>query len=147
MHTHIDNPSPWAEYGSIETLHRLFPGLRPQVTKLDDSVYPASDNTSIDGANGGTVPPAILDERGWLYKNYFDVFRALRGSLEAVTFWGMADDNTWIDSFPINRLDMPLPFDTRLQARPADWGIVDPTHRAGYGLEVALASRAGPSQS
>ena len=32
-----------------------------------------------------------------------------------------------MDSFPISRLDLPLPFDTRLQAKPAYWGIVDPT--------------------
>ncbi len=147
MHTHIDGPSPWAQYWSIETLHRLFPRLRQQVTELDNSVYAQNDNTSNYGANGGTVPPALLDEQGWLYKEYFDVFRALKGTLEAVTFWGMADDNTWLDSFPINRLDMPLPFDTRLQAKPAYWGIVDPTHLPGYGLEVALTSRSGPPGS
>ena len=53
------------------------------------------------------------------------------------------DDDTWLDSFPIDRLDMPLPFDTTLQAKPAYWGIVDPTHLPGYGLEVELTARTG----
>jgi GH35 family endo-1,4-beta-xylanase len=77
--------------------------------------------------DGGTVPESLIEEQGELYAKYFKVFRALRGKLDAVTFWGMADDNTWLDSFPISRLDLPLPFDTRLQAKPAYWGIVDPT--------------------
>ena len=75
------------------------------------------------------------------------MFRALKGTLEAVTFWGMADDNTWLDSFPINRLDLPLPVDRRLQAKPASWGFVAPTHLPGYGLEVALTWRSGPPGS
>jgi endo-1,4-beta-xylanase len=127
MHNHIDNPSPLAIFGAIEAIATLFPHIHQQVTELDVSVYAAGDNTSNYGANGGTVPESLVAEQGRLYAKYFKVFRALRGKLDAVTFWGMADDNTWLDSFPISRLDLPLPFDTRLQAKPAYWGIVDPT--------------------
>jgi endo-1,4-beta-xylanase len=127
MHNHIDNPSPLAMFGSIEALALLFPHIHQQVTELDVSVYLAGDNTSDYGTNGGTVPDSLITQQGELYAKYFKVFRALRGKLDAVTFWGMADDNTWLDNFPINRLDLPLPFDTRLQAKPAYWGIVDPT--------------------
>jgi endo-1,4-beta-xylanase len=127
MHHHIDNPSPLAMFGAIEVLALLFPHIHQQVTELDLSVYRAGDNTSNYGANGGTVPESLIEEQGELYAKYFKVFRALRGKLDAVTIWGMADDNTWLDSFPITRLDLPLPFDTRLQAKPAYWGIVDPT--------------------
>ncbi len=149
MHTHIDYPPPSAEYRSFELLHRLFPGLKQQVTELDMSVYASNDNTSNYGANGGSVPPSLLAEQGWLYKGYFDVFKALarRHALAAVTLWGMADDNTWLDTFPVNRLDEPLPFDQLLQAKPAYWGIVDPTQLPGYGMTLALAGRTGSPQS
>ncbi|HVS77124.1 MAG TPA: endo-1,4-beta-xylanase [Steroidobacteraceae bacterium] len=143
MHNHIDNPSPFAMYRAVAQLHRLFPHLHQQVTELDESVYAAGDNTSNYGTNGGTVPASLIAEQGWLYKDYFDVFRALKGKLDAVTFWGMADDNTWLDSFPIDRLDAPLPFDELLQAKPAYWGIVDPTQLPGYGMTLALTSRSG----
>lgn len=56
MHNHIDNPSPEAMFEAIETLHRLYPGLRQQVTELDVSVYTAGDNTSNYGTDDGTVP-------------------------------------------------------------------------------------------
>jgi endo-1,4-beta-xylanase len=143
MHNHIDNPSPRAMLEAIETLALLFPHLHQQVTELDVSVYLAGDNTSNYGANGATVPQSLINEQGWLYEKYFQVFRRLRGKLDAVTFWGFGDDNTWLDNFPIHRLDLPLPFDTRLQAKPAYWGIVDPTQLPGFGLSFALTSRTG----
>lgn len=147
MHNHIDNPSPYSMYWAIDTIHRRFPRLHQQVTELDESVYSASDNTSNYGANGGSVPDSIIAEQGWLYKDYFDVFRRLKGKLDAVTFWGMADDDTWLDSFPIDRLDAPLPFDQLLQAKPAYWGIVDQTQLPGYGMTLALTGQSGAPQS
>ena len=143
MHTHIDNPTPEALYDAVETLHREFPHLRQQVTELDVSVYLASDNTSDYGATGADVPQNVIAQQGWLYAKYFQVLRALKGKIEAVTLWGIADDNTWLDNFPINRLDEPLPFDMRLQAKPAYWGIVDPSKLEGFGLSLSLTSRTG----
>ena len=143
MHNHIDNPTPISIFEAIDTLARLFPGLHQQVTEHDVSVYQASDNTSNYGANGGTVPQSIIAEQGWLFEQDFKELRRLKGKLDAFTFWGMADDNTWLDSFPTTRLDLPLPFDTTLQAKPAYWGMVDPTQLPGYGLTVALTSQTG----
>lgn len=149
MHTHVDYPSASDVYWSFQTLHRNFPWLLQQVTELDMSVYLSTNNTSNYGANGGTVPQSVIAQQGWLYKDYFDVFKGLarRHELQAVTFWGMADDNTWLDSFPIDRLDEPLPFDELLQAKPAYWGIVDPTQLPGYGMTLALTGQAGAPQS
>jgi endo-1,4-beta-xylanase len=144
MHNHIDNPSPFAIFAAIDDLHRIYPHLHQQITEMDVSVYKASDNTSNYGANGGTVPQSILSEQGWLYEKVFEELRKLKGKLDAVTFWGFGDDDTWLDSFPITRLDMPLPFDTRLQAKPAYWGMIDPTQLPGAGLSFAVTSRTGP---
>ena len=86
---------------------------------------------------------AVLAEQGWLYENYFDAFRQLKGKLSAVTFWGMADDDTWLDSFPVVRTDYPLPFDHGLQAKPAYWGVVDETKLPGYGMKFTASIAAG----
>jgi endo-1,4-beta-xylanase len=147
MHNRINYPSALSMFDAIETMHRRFPHIRQQVTELDVSIYLASDNTSNYGANGGTVPPSLIAEQGWLYENYFKEFRKLKGKLEAVTIWGFGDDDTWLDFFPITRLDLPLPFDTRLQAKPAYWGIVDPKELPGAGLSFALTSRTGPAEA
>ena len=139
-HNAINYPSVAAVVNSIDTIHDDFPRLDQQVTEFDLSVYNAGDTTSNYGNN---VPASVLAEQGWLYKQTFDAFRRLRGKISAVTIWGMADDDTWLDSFPVARTDYPLPFDMQLQAKPAYWGIVDPTHLPGYGLTFSISSRTG----
>ncbi|HLK18830.1 MAG TPA: endo-1,4-beta-xylanase [Bryobacteraceae bacterium] len=143
MHNAINFPSTAAIVNAINTIATHFPGIKQQITELDVSVYHAGDNTSNFGANGGTVPASILAEQGYLYEQYFNALRQLKGKLQAVTFWGFADDDTWLDSFPIVRLDMPLPFDTDLHAKPAYWGMVDPTQLPGFGLTFKIASKTG----
>jgi len=110
--------------------------MAQQVTELDESVYNGGDTKSNYGNN---IPPAVLAEQGWLYKAYFDLFRKYKYALQGVTMWGMADDDTWLDSFPVSRTDYPLPFDMHLQAKPAYWGIVNPTHLPGYGMTFSLS--------
>ena len=146
-HNAINYPSIGAMVNAINTVANAFPGIYQQITEMDVSVYKGGDNTSNYGANGGTVPASVIAEQGWLYAQYFTALRQLKGKLNAVTLWGFADDDTWLDSFPITRLDLPLPFDTSLQAKPAYWGIVDPTQLPGYGLAFGITSKAGPQNA
>ena len=138
MHNAINYPSTAAMVHAIEAVADHFPGIDQQITELDMSVYNAGDTTSNYGNN---IPASVLAEQGWLYKQYFDAFRELKGTISAVTIWGMADDDTWLDSFPVARTDYPLPFDMQLQAKPAYWGIVDPTQLPGYGLAFTSSIR------
>jgi endo-1,4-beta-xylanase len=141
MHNQINYPTVESMVNAVETVHRNFPDIDQQVTELDMSVYNAGDDTS---NYGNSIPPSVLAEQGWLYKHYFDAFRRLKGKLSAVTFWGMADDDTWLDSFPVVRTDYPLPFDMQLQAKPAYWGIIDPKMLPGHGLRFDISSVTGP---
>ena len=137
MHNATNYPSVAAIRKSIDTIHERFPGLEQQITELDMSVYNAGDTKS---NYGNAIPPSVLAEQGWLYEAYFDLFRELKGKVSAITIWGMADDDTWLDSFPVSRTDYPLPFDMGLQAKPAYWGIIDETKLPGYGLKFSMAS-------
>ncbi len=142
MHNNINYPSIQILQTAIDTIARDLPGIEQQVTELDESVYNAGDDTSNYGSN---IPPAVLDEQGWLYNQYFNLFRAERKNLTGVTFWGMADDDTWLDGFPVARTDYPLPFNMQLQAKPAYYGIVNPDGNGipGYGLQFALSGVTG----
>ncbi|MCC3372596.1 endo-1,4-beta-xylanase [Cohnella sp. REN36] len=106
-------------------------GFDNQITELDVSVY--TNNTDAYE----TVPQDLLDKQGYRYKELFEALKKLDdegrtaanpgGWISNVTLWGVADDHTWLTNRPITRQDAPFPFDKRLQAKPAYWGMVDPT--------------------
>ncbi len=154
MHNAINYPSITAMVNAINTVSNAVPGIDQQITEMDLSVYttgqtanPTACAASNYGANGGVVPPSIIAEQGWLYNQYFTALRQLKGKLSAVTFWGIADDDTWLSGFPCNHLDEPLLFDAGLQAKPAYWGIVDPTQLPGFGLSFLVTTKTGPQNA
>ncbi|NUP76131.1 MAG: hypothetical protein HOV96_01105, partial [Nonomuraea sp.] len=119
LHLNIEQPPASAVEDTIERFAAL--GVDQQVTELDVSVY--TDFVS----SYDTISPELLAQQGHRYKELFDVFRRQAAHLSSVTVWGASDDVSWLQSFPITRLNAPLPFDDELQAKPAYWGIVDPS--------------------
>lgn len=119
LHLNIEQPPASQVEDTISTFATL--GVDQQVTELDVSVYTDFVST------WDTIPAEVLAEQGYRYKELFDVFRRHKTQLSSVTVWGLADDDTWLSTFPITRLNAPLPFDDELQAKPAYWGIVDPS--------------------
>jgi beta-glucosidase len=119
LHSNIKSPGAGAVTETVKMFSSL--GVDNQITELDISVY--SDSTS----RYASVSPDVVATQAYRYRDLFQAFRELKGKVSSVTFWGVADDHTWKKSFPIRRLDLPLLFDERLQAKPAYWGIVDPS--------------------
>ncbi|MFJ6215281.1 endo-1,4-beta-xylanase [Streptomyces sp. NPDC092296] len=116
MHSNIQWPSASDTKAAIEKFAQL--GVDQQITEMDVSIY--TDDTS----SYASVPAAALTQQATEYQTLFDVYRSHSADISSVTLWGLADDNTWLDSFPINRLDAPLLFDRELQAKAAYWSIV-----------------------
>lgn len=117
MHISIDQPSIVSIAETINMFADL--GVDNQITELDVSVY---DNPR---ESCPSIPEKVLAEQGYRYRDLFDTFRTLKGRISAITFWGMADDHTWLTKLPDKRLDLPLLFDANLEAKPAFWGIMD----------------------
>ncbi|GAB4213154.1 MAG: endo-1,4-beta-xylanase XynA [Roseiflexaceae bacterium] len=118
MHVNIDNPPLPALEQMLTKFIDL--GIEQQITELDVSVY-------TNGTDSYTsIPQETLIKQGYRYKELFDLFRRYQSQITSVTLWGVSDDHTWLTSFPINRLDLPLLFDEQLQAKYAYWGIVNP---------------------
>ncbi|MFC7106020.1 endo-1,4-beta-xylanase [Nonomuraea rubra] len=134
LHLNIEQPPASAVEATIERFAAL--GLDQQVTELDVSIY--TDFVS----SYDTIPPELLVQQGHRYKELFDVFRRQAGSLSSVTVWGESDDVSWLRSWPIPRLNAPLLFDDDLQAKPAYWGVVDPSRLEPFVRELEAPAAA-----
>ncbi|MGW5162789.1 endo-1,4-beta-xylanase [Nonomuraea wenchangensis] len=119
LHLNIEQPPASSVEDTIERFATL--GVEQQVTELDVSVY--TDFVS----SYDTIPDELIAEQGHRYKELFDVFRRQAAHLTSVTVWGESDDVSWLNTWPITRLDAPLLFDRDLQAKPAYWGVADPS--------------------
>jgi endo-1,4-beta-xylanase len=120
MHINVESPSVAAIEQTLQKFDEL--GVEQYVTELDMSLY------TNNSASYSKVPSEVMIQQGHRYKEIFDVFKRHAKTLKGVTFWGMADDHTWLKTWPIARINLPLLFDEKLQAKYAYWGIVDPTY-------------------
>lgn len=117
MHTNIQSPTPQV----VESTIRKFAELgQVHITEFDMSIY-TNNNDKYE-----SVPEAVLVRQGERYRELFDVLKRNADLINSVTFWGMADDHTWLKTWPITRINLPLPFDEKLQPKAAFWAIVDP---------------------
>lgn len=121
MHINLQFPSVDAIITSMKKFHEL--GLDNIITELDMSLYTWDDRSDY----GQEVPKDVLMKQANRYRKLFDALKANKGLVSAVTFWGIADDHTWLSTFPIPRTEAPLLFDKNLQAKPAFWALVDPS--------------------
>ncbi|KGR77943.1 endo-1,4-beta-xylanase [Ureibacillus sinduriensis] len=87
-------------------------GVDISVTELDVQF----NGTSAD------VPPTKeqLKEQAVLYAKLFMLYKKYSDHIERVTFWGVADNNSWRST------GYPLPFDASLAPKEAYWAIVNP---------------------
>ncbi|WP_031238864.1 endo-1,4-beta-xylanase [Asticcacaulis sp. AC466] len=107
-------------------------GLVNHVTEMDVSVY--ADPGSCDANATGCLPAVTVGAAGYSaalrsqalkYRELFAVFAA-HASVKSVTLWGVADNHTWLDTYPVTRKDYPLLFDTSGNPKSAFWAVVDP---------------------
>ncbi len=117
-HVNLDSPATSLIGESFKRVAEL--GLDNQVTELDVSVY--GDNVTSYTA----VPADLIARQGYRFKELFEEFAKYKDSISSVTFWGIADNATWLHDRPIPRRDAPFAFDEKFQAKPAYWGMINP---------------------
>lgn len=96
-------------------------GIQLQITELDLSVFNHEDRRT-----DLTEPTAdMLELQAERYEQIFSLFRTYHKWITSVTFWGAADDHTWLDHFPVkNRKNWPFLFDTRQQPKEAFYRVM-----------------------
>jgi len=118
-HYNIYGPSLDEIEKSIELYAGL--GVKISVTEMDVSLFQFGDHLSLP------APAAeLLEKQAEYYRQCFSVFRAYKDHIDSVTLWGVADDATWLDNFPVRgRKNWPLLFDENHQGKEAFRRVVE----------------------
>ena len=119
-HWNLTWPGKAAIENTITTLANA--GLKVKISEMDISVY--------GSASDGEVPltSALEQQQAARYDEIFGVFRdpIYAPHISSVTFWGVSDDQSWLNSFPTpNRKNYPLLFNRAHFAKLAYDEIVD----------------------
>ena len=117
---------------AFQAVEALSTTLVNHVTELDVSIYlDPSDCFSARTippcmAEYGANPPATVStQQATLYRQLYTAFN--RPSVTSVTSWGVADNHTWLNTFPVTRTNRPLLFDTAGDPKSAFWAVSDPS--------------------
>jgi endo-1,4-beta-xylanase len=118
-HDKMDWPTPEQEDAALTALGKL--GLKLMITELDVDVVPATQRNrtadialnaqGVSGPNPYTngLPAAVQEALAKRYAELFRVFLKHRNELDRVTFWGVTDGDSWLNSR--GRVNHPLLFD------------------------------------
>jgi endo-1,4-beta-xylanase len=134
MHNNIDFPSGQAIIDTINMFDGI--GLRNEITELDVSIYSGSSTTIYDDYS--IIPQDLFIRQGYRYRIFFDAFRQLQGKIDSITFWGQADDHTWLTTS--GRVNGPLLFDQSLKKKFAYWGVIDPLQLPGADIATSISA-------
>lgn len=134
-HQLLDWPSIEDEDASLAAFSAL--GLEVHITELDVDVLPRTTPPGADYAVDVKVTPKLNpytdslpgSAQQALARRYTDLFKLYlkhREAIDRVTFWGVADGDSWLNNWPIKgRTNHPLLFDRSGQSKPAFTAIIN----------------------
>jgi endo-1,4-beta-xylanase len=65
------------------------------------------------------------------YADIFKVFVKNKGKVQRVTFWGVSDNQSWLNNWPVKgRTNYPLLFNRKYQPKPAFYSVI----KVGLGI-------------
>jgi len=108
--------------------------MKVAITELDLDVMPrkaqGADLAAVEEANAELqkvkpCPPEVLQRQAEQYAALFTLFKKHKESLTRVTFWGLDDRHTWLNSWPTKRYNHPLLWDRDGKAKPAYHAVME----------------------
>ena len=82
----------------------------------------AEDQAKFDpyAPSRGGIPREVLQRQADRYVELFQLFRKHRDKIDRVTLWGLSDEDSWLNNYPIKgRTNYPLLFDRDDRGKPA----------------------------
>src|ERR1041385_5550579 len=134
-HNLMDWPSARDEDATIAAFEKL--GVKVNITELDVDVLPRTTKPGADYAVDIPVTPQLNPYEDRLpdaqqlalakrYGELFQVYLKHRDAVERVTFWGVADGDSWLNNWPMKgRTNYPLLFDRLGRGKPALAAVID----------------------
>jgi len=129
-HNKMDWPTVEQEEATINDFAKL--GIKVHITELDIDVLPAaSRNRGADislnvelqaqlNPYSKGLPDPVQQQLANRYAELFRVFQKHRDVVDRVTFWGVTDQDSWLNNWPVRgRTSYPLLFDRNGQTKPA----------------------------
>ena len=116
-------------------------GVKVMFTELDISVLPnpwevvgAAVEQNFDKFIGDPkmnpyperLPDSMLQKQAKRYEDIFELFLKHEDKISRITFWGVTDETSWLNDWPIKeRTNYPLLFDRNYQPKQAYQSILD----------------------
>jgi len=139
MQTHVGLDTPKLEEYEKAITDYDAAGVKINVTEMEISALPSPWGTSANVAdkveyeakmNPYTkgLPEDVTKEWENRYLDFFRLFIKHQDKIRRVTLWGVTDNQSWKNDFPVKgRTDYPLPFDRNYQAKPVVQKIIQLT--------------------
>ncbi len=122
----------WPSNADIETSINMFAdlGLDNQITELDVSLYGWPPRPAFPTYEAIVAEGERLKAQADRYDALFQLYEKLGDKISNVTFWGIADNHTWLDDRAKQYndgvgKDAPFVFDPEYKTKPAYWAIMD----------------------
>jgi endo-1,4-beta-xylanase len=140
-HWHLNSPKLNEVDSAIQVFSNL--GLKVMFTELDVNVLPQPPETS--GADVSqnvayqekynpypeNLPDSIQEKLANRYADIFKIFVKNKGKVQRVTFWGVGDNQSWLNNWPVKgRTNYPLLFNRKCQPKPAFYSVI----KVGLGI-------------
>ncbi len=96
-------------------------GIELQITEFDVSVYTSNSQTQ------SSFTSELSQQQTLAYARFFNLFRSYKNDITGVTFWGVADNHTWLDTYPVTtgRKNYPFLFGADYNPKQAYFTVID----------------------
>jgi len=118
---------------AIDAVDNEYMGLINHATEIDVSAYHDAGSCWQTGAHcdsdyGPDAPYEVFADQAHLMKGLLSGLQH-RSSVESVSFWGVRDSDSWLNTSPVHRYNYPLLFDRDGTAKPAFHALTDPNYQ------------------
>jgi endo-1,4-beta-xylanase len=100
-------------------------GYKTKVSELDITVYSDYTTGSFMASPAVELTAELEAKQAKRFADLFALYRKNKSHITSVTFWGVSDDQTWLDHDPVpGRNDYPLLYNEQHQPKAARAAIM-----------------------